>query len=362
MDKSVVWIVAVWMAVPIVMVATLETGEQHKSLFEGDILGVDVDVDEASFQANLAHNAETDSRKLWPNGQVPVVFNGGAFTSSQQAMINQAMRDISQKTCITFVQRSRERDYLLFRNDNDGCSSYVGRNGDGQPQVVQLANDCFDAIGVSQHEIMHALGFHHEQTRMDRDDYVQILKNNISPDNFRVNFAKYNGNTQRLPYDYNSIMHYGYNYFAVRRGSPTIRVKKQGAKIGNRAVMSPMDVQRINMLYNCQNRGTGGPAPSRGKKPSRRRPQQRRRLEPNWFSDASSFFSQVNGDEESPLGDQPSSGMMNDGGSRPRSCPADSPNKMRNDFCQSDDDCLDSGLGEQCCPNCVGTTCNAFCN
>lgn len=64
-----------------------------------------------------------------------------------------------------------------------------------------------------------------------------------------------------LPYDYDSIMHYGWNYFANDRSKPTI-VPKKRASIGNRKVMSSTDVQKINILYECS--GARAPSPSSG--------------------------------------------------------------------------------------------------
>ena len=66
-------------------------------------------------------------------------------------------------------------------------------------------------MGVAVHELAHALGFWHEQSRTDRDDHVVIVQANIHP-LMRRNFRKY---THELTdplgvnYDYDSIMHYG---------------------------------------------------------------------------------------------------------------------------------------------------------
>ena len=70
-------------------------------------------------------------------------------------------------------------------------------------------------------------------------------------------FEKYQSNLLGLPYDYDSIMHYGWNYFANDRSQPTI-VPKKKANIGNRKAMSPIDVKKINILYEC----SGSKSPS----------------------------------------------------------------------------------------------------
>lgn len=64
---------------------------------------------------------------------------------------------------------------LFFR-----CSSYVGRIGGHQTISVGNADQSIVCKkGNIIHEIAHALGFFHEHSRPDRDDYVDVLWDNV---------------------------------------------------------------------------------------------------------------------------------------------------------------------------------------
>lgn len=58
------------------------------------------------------------------------------------------------------------------------CWSFVGDLKTGQN--VSIGERC-DTKAIIEHELLHALGFYHEQSRSDRDDYVKIWWDQIIP-------------------------------------------------------------------------------------------------------------------------------------------------------------------------------------
>ena len=45
-------------------------------------------------------------------------------------------------------------------------------------QRLSLGNGCV-YTGTIIHEFLHAIGFYHEQSRPDRDQYVRVIRQNI---------------------------------------------------------------------------------------------------------------------------------------------------------------------------------------
>ena len=65
------------------------------------------------------------------------------------------------------------------------------------------------------HEFIHAFGFHHEQVRPDRDNYVEIIFENI-PEDSVSQFNLFTGSlTFGVDYDGYSVMHYGSKAFTT---------------------------------------------------------------------------------------------------------------------------------------------------
>lgn len=96
------------------------------------------------------------------------------------------MTEYHTKTCIKFVERTNEADYISITGQYGGCFSAVGRIRGAQQVNLQVPG-CVTMKGTVIHELMHVLGFFHEHSRYDRDDYIDINFNNIQFGNF-LNF------------------------------------------------------------------------------------------------------------------------------------------------------------------------------
>uniref|UniRef100_A0A3Q3JIY4 Metalloendopeptidase n=1 Tax=Monopterus albus TaxID=43700 RepID=A0A3Q3JIY4_MONAL len=164
----------------------------------------------------------------------------------QLSVITSALNSFSVSTCIRFIPRVNHVDYIYIQSLS-GCYSYVGRQG--KAQTLSLNSRSCIRIGIVQHELLHALGFHHEQSRSDRDDHIQILKGNILT-SLLYNFKKVSTLNQGTPYDYDSVMHYGRLAFSKDNVSPTMEAYPDAnVTFGLAKEMSQNDIQRVNRLY-----------------------------------------------------------------------------------------------------------------
>jgi hypothetical protein len=189
----------------------------------------------------------------WAGGVVPYSFqNNWGSEENNAAMrntIRQAMNHWTGRTNLQFREVAGS-ERMLFRNST-GCSSNVGRQENifDEPQVVNLN---FGGCGVGQaiHEIGHALGLFHEQSRADRNSFVRVNSANIRAGqghNFGIDAAM--GNDVGT-YDFASTMHYGCGDFSGN-GLPTIDILSPGVTCANVGLLqvSDGDILGVYTMY-----------------------------------------------------------------------------------------------------------------
>ncbi|XP_016327579.1 high choriolytic enzyme 1-like [Sinocyclocheilus anshuiensis] len=175
---------------------------------------------------------------------VPCVISN-QYSPDELKVIERGLRSFVDVSCIRFVPHEGQRHFLYIKS-HSGCYSYLGRQGGGQ--VVSFERPGCVYHRTVQHELLHALGFHHEQNRSDRDKHIKILFENIKPAQWH-NFMRRETNNRATPYDYKSVMHYSRKAFS-RNNEPTmIPIPDGNVVIGEARSMSRNDILWINRLY-----------------------------------------------------------------------------------------------------------------
>jgi len=207
--------------------------------------------------------------KQWLGKVIP--YDMSAITDAKdQQKITEAMHTLmyavatpkpntdERTVCVYFRPRqTTDKVYLKIQYGN-GCSAHVGYMDYYQPTMTLQKNSgpyesgCFYSE-IIQHELMHVLGFYHEQSRPDRDNFLTIDLSNVEP-NMVHNFNKYAwGSTvlnQGSSYDYKSIMHYDTTAFSMN-GKPTMIPRQSGVTIGDALQLSPTDIAEVRHYYSC---------------------------------------------------------------------------------------------------------------
>jgi hypothetical protein len=188
----------------------------------------------------------------WPGGVIPYTMSQGVVESPTLPAEIQAAINNWDTTNVRFVQRSGERDYVRFVVDNGitgAGQSAVGRQGYRQDIKLRASAD----HGTIIHEMGHAAGLWHEQSRADRDQYVRVLWENIR-EGAKHNFDKHDDGIVTTAYDYSSVLHYSRNTFGKTNPATgavlnTLESLVSAQSISPGDLLSAGDVQGINEIY-----------------------------------------------------------------------------------------------------------------
>ncbi len=173
--------------------------------------------------ADMAPQA-TYRTNLWTDGIIPFEFDANVSEANQSLMIS-AMELLENTANVEFRQCFANfclpLSFHVHIQSSTVNNSAVGMVGFGQIiNIVSWGNQFIIA-----HELLHCLGFYHEQSRADRGTFVQVNCNNVqggcNGTIFNNNFVIEGDAENYGVYDFDSVMHYSQCAFTTGSNCPT---------------------------------------------------------------------------------------------------------------------------------------------
>lgn len=194
-----------------------------------------------------SHTVEGSSH-LWPkvNGVVTVPYKITKGAPNMTEAINQFNTLFAGK--MQWVPRTRQRAYIdinLAGQSSNSCFASLGFTG--RKGILQgVEGGC--AVFAMLHEMGHVMGLNHEQSRADRDSYVNIDFDNIAAGSRSQYAQEVASNIDLGLYDYVSLMHYAGRGFTVN-GNPEMESIPAGMPFGDPPTFSAGDRDALERLY-----------------------------------------------------------------------------------------------------------------
>lgn len=199
-------------------------------------------------QGNVPGNrgiAEVPKYNLWDKAEIPFAISPELPNPER---VESAIQYFHEHTSMKWIPFQGQEDAVVFEPGKKDCYSYVGRVGG--VQSIKLSIGCQGPEIL--HEMMHALGFVHEHSRLDRDQYINVVWSNID-DEHKPQFAivpeMYFEPFRGTPFDYHSVMLYKANSFAKQKHLTSIQSKTNEAISPVSQGLSELDLYRLNRLY-----------------------------------------------------------------------------------------------------------------
>jgi len=222
--------------------------------------------------------------RVWPDGKVyyrfsdaivglfemppdpPIAPNDANALESIPNVIA-AMLAIEQTTPLKFIGYDATvhgPGFIMIESNGPvgGCSNMATVGFTGGENFYNVCN--WSSLGTIVHELGHAIGFFHEQQRVDRDAFIEVKEENLAPSDggFPGSDANVASQFEKMPfagitigpYNFMSVMHYGEYAFSILPGElRTICVLPPNehlqSVIGTGSFFSNQDIVAINALY-----------------------------------------------------------------------------------------------------------------
>uniref|UniRef100_A0A914I3V9 Metalloendopeptidase n=1 Tax=Globodera rostochiensis TaxID=31243 RepID=A0A914I3V9_GLORO len=186
----------------------------------------------------------------WQLFPIPIKFNAeslGDRLEFARISIKLGVMRIMENTCVNFTFDTStfyEGIQVIDSGDRKICGwSMVGQYFNWQ----KLSINCY-VLGTGAHELLHALGLHHEDQRNDAYSYIKL-----NP--FEKDYVKMTEN-YGLPYDYGSLMHYPHQWGPHNTYKRITLNRFYQQTIGQNEMPSFKDYAIINQMYCNESCGT----------------------------------------------------------------------------------------------------------
>lgn len=202
---------------------------------------------------NIGRTFQGNSKHYWPRGVVYFTIGTG-FSQAEIGLINDAIEHWRTNTSLRFAASQSQPNRIEFRAGASGSglySDFIGMKGGRQ--IINLERGVF-ILGNVIHEIGHAIGFYHEQSRNDRNNFIQVFYNNVVPNNsntiyqFRTYTEQGSSGSQIGTFDFQSIMLYSSFAFSDNI-HPTMTRLDGSIFFAQRNGLSLGDIETSNFLY-----------------------------------------------------------------------------------------------------------------
>lgn len=186
---------------------------------------------------SLIHNSTAN----WPNNTIPYKIDT-SVSSTMDLRIRTAVTHWNENTIVRVRPHATgEVNFVRFVEIPDQtapCTSHMGMAG-GEQQIRLNLGRCH--VGKILHEIGHAVGLFHEQSRPDRDSFVTLHLENVTDPRLSLFWDIIPSGIVSGPFDFNSTMLYSPTNFSSN-GQPTMTRLDGSLWTENRTTLSTGDI------------------------------------------------------------------------------------------------------------------------